>query len=141
MKFNSEDEIKNVLGIDSWRNLSKDKMIKFAAMMPDMDKEVVFKIIEQFPEFTKFAMEALNVMEKEYESTLTFNKQSQENVHQAYQEIREILKCELNQENLSFEEKKIILELIMKTGEKEFEKVSVKNFTHTSVPAKMRQLT
>ncbi len=122
MKFNSEDEIKNVLGIDSWRNLSKDKMIKFAAMMPDMDKEVVFKIIEQFPEFTKFAMEALNVMEKEYESTLTFNKQSQENVHQAYQEIREILKGELNQENLSFEEKKIILELIMKTGEKEFEK-------------------
>ncbi len=122
MKFKSEDEIKKALEIDSWKNLSKDKMIKFAAMMPDIDKEVVSKIIEQFPEFTKFAMEALNVMEKEYESTLTFNKQSQENVHKAYQEIREVLKGELNQNNLSPDDKKFILELIMITGNKEFEK-------------------
>ena len=122
MKLKSEDEIKKVLEIGSWKNLSKDKMIKFAAMMPDMDKEVTLKIIEQLPEFTKFAMEALNVMEKEHETTLTFNKQSQENVHKAYQEIREILKGELNQDNLSPEEKKSILELIMETGKKEFEK-------------------
>lgn len=122
MRFKSEDEIKKVLEIDSWKNLSKDKMIKFAAMMPDMDKEVIFKIIDQFPEFTKFAMEALNVMEKEHESTLTFNKQSQENVHQAYQEIREIFKGELNQDNLTSEEKIRLWELIMETGNKESEK-------------------
>jgi len=122
MKFDSDTKIMKALGIDTWRNLSKDKMIKFAAMMPDMDKEVAFKIIEQLPEFTKFAMEALNVMEKAHETTLTSNKQSQENVHKAYQEIREILKGELNQENLSPEERKNIFELIMETGNKEYEK-------------------
>lgn len=122
MKFKNEEEIKKALEIDSWKNLSKDKMIKFAAMMPDMDKEVALKIIEQLPEFTKFAMEALNVMEKEHKSTLTFNKQSQENVNKAYQEIREILKGELNQDNLSPEEKRNLFALIMETGKKEFEK-------------------
>ena len=122
MKFQSEAEILKELGMETWRNLSKDKMIKFAAMMPDMDKEVILNVIQQFPEFTKFALEALNVMEKEHKSTLIFNKQSQENVHKAYQEIRDILKGELSQDNLSPEDKKFIIELIMETGKKESEK-------------------
>lgn len=63
-------------------------MIKFAAMVPDMDTEVALKIIEQFPVFKEFAMDAVNAMEKAHESKLSANTQSQENVHQAFQEIR-----------------------------------------------------
>lgn len=77
MKFENEGEILKELGMESWRNLSKEKMIRFAAMMPDMDKEVALKIIQQLPEFTKFALEALNVMEKEHANTLSSNKDSQ----------------------------------------------------------------
>lgn len=122
MKFKSEDEIKKALKIVSWRNISKDKMIRFATMMPHMDKEVALKIIGQFPEFTKFAMEALNVLEKQHTSTLTFNKQSQDNVHKAFQDIRDILKGELKQGDLSFEEKKYIMDLIFETGRMEDKK-------------------
>lgn len=124
MKFENEGELLKELGMESWRNLSKEKMIRFAAMMPDMDKEVALKIIQQLPEFTKFALEALNVMEKEHANTLSSNKDSQENVHKAYQDIRDILKGELKHENISSEEKKYILELIMETGKKEAEKDS-----------------
>lgn len=88
MKFENEGEILKELGMESWRNLSKEKMIRFAAMMPDMDKEVALKIIQQLPEFTKFALEALNAMEKEHANTLSSNKDSQENVHKAYQEVK-----------------------------------------------------
>lgn len=124
MSYKSEGEIKRALGIESWRNLSKDKMIRFAAMMPDMDTEVALKIAEQFPEFAKFAMDAVNAMEKAHKSTLSANKQSQERVHQAFHEIREILKGELSKDDLSPEERRFLIEQIQETGKQEFRKDS-----------------
>lgn len=124
MKYKNEDEIKKALAIDSWRNLSKDKMIQFAAMMPDMDTEVALKVVEQFPAFKAFALDALAIMEKRHESTLDRNKESQENAHRAYQEIRVILEGELSRGELSWEQRKYILELIMETGAREFAKDS-----------------
>ncbi|MEW2070310.1 hypothetical protein [Streptomyces sp. NPDC007346] len=124
MGYKNEAEIKQALGIESWRNLSKDKMIRFAAMMPDMDTEVALKIIEQFPVFKEFAMDTVNAMEKAHESTLSANKQSQEHVHRAFQEIREILRGELDKGDLSWEEKKFLIEQIQETGRMEFQKDS-----------------
>ncbi|KMS82539.1 MULTISPECIES: hypothetical protein [Streptomyces] len=124
MGYKSEAEIKQALGIESWRHLSKDKMIRFVAMMPEMETEVALKIIEQFPAFKDFAKDAVDTMEKAHESTLSANKQSQEHVHRAFQEIREILKRELNKENLSWEQKKYIIEQIQETGRLEFQKDS-----------------
>jgi hypothetical protein len=124
VKYASEDEIKQALEIDSWRNLSREKVIKFAAMMPEMDKEVALSIVAQLPVFTKFGLDALKVMERVHESTLNFNERSQKNVHQAYREIREVLRDELKQEELSPEEKKFLIESLMNTGTKEFEKDS-----------------
>jgi hypothetical protein len=40
MKYKNEIQIKKAMGIESWRNLSRDKVIRFAAMMPDMDKRL-----------------------------------------------------------------------------------------------------
>ena len=86
----NETEILKVLEIDSFRNLSKDKILQFAALMPETNKEVAIRLVEQFPDFRMFAMEALNVIEKEHASTLTFNKDSQEQVHNAFQHLRSI---------------------------------------------------
>ncbi|MFI6892875.1 hypothetical protein ACIBM4_02000 [Streptomyces sp. NPDC050256] len=116
MKYKNETEIMRELGIDSWRHLSKDKMIRFAAMMPNMDTEVALKIVEQFPAFKEFAKDAVDTMEKAYEATLSVNKQSQEHVHQAFREIRQILREELNKENLSQEERRYIIQGIQETG-------------------------
>lgn len=124
MRFQSEEQIMNALEITSWRNLSKDHMMRFATMMPDMDPEVAEKIVEQFPEFKLFAIDALNVMEKRHESTLSHNQQSQDSVHRAFQEIREILRGQLDKDDLSSEERMRILELIMDTGNREFAKDS-----------------
>lgn len=124
MLYKSEDEIKQVLGIDSWRNLSKNKMIRFAAMMPDMDTEVAIKIIEQFPTFKEFAMNAVDSMEKAHKSTLKANKQSQEHFHKACNDIRAILKGELRKDDLSWEARKFIIEQIQETGRMEFQKDS-----------------
>ncbi|MFE9185345.1 hypothetical protein ACFYMB_18705 [Micromonospora haikouensis] len=122
MALDSEDEIKKALNIDSWRNLSKDKVVKFAAMMPDMGADVAMKIIEQFPKFKEFAVDTLNVLEREHGSTLDSNARSQERVHAAYQEIREVLKGQLEREDLSADDRRFLIEQLMETGEKESER-------------------
>ncbi|MEU1123835.1 hypothetical protein ABZ371_09695, partial [Streptomyces sp. NPDC005899] len=93
MKYKSEAQIMKALGIESWRNLSKDKMVRFAAMMPNMDTEVALKIVEQFPAFKDFAKDAVSAVERAHESTLSANSQSQEHVHRAWQEVRDIRDC------------------------------------------------
>ena len=115
MTYKNEGELKRALEIDTWRNLSRDKMIKFVAMMPDMDKELALKVVEQFPDFKNFVSGALDVIGQRYESALNHNKQSQDNFHQSIRETREILKRELEKDDLTWEQKKHILDLIMET--------------------------
>ncbi|GAA2238934.1 hypothetical protein GCM10010232_27220 [Streptomyces amakusaensis] len=124
MKYRDEAEIKKELGIESWRHLSKDKMIKFATMMPDMDTEVALKIVEQFPAFKDFAKDAVSAIERAHESTLSANNQSQEHVHRACQDVRDILRGELGKDNLSWDEKKFLIEQIQETARMQFQKDS-----------------
>lgn len=124
MTYKSEAEIMKVLEIDTWRNLSKDKILQFVALMPEMDKEVAIKVIEQFPEFRAFAMDALNVLETEHTSSLAANKESQAEVHHAYQEVRAILASELKRDDLTVEDRRIIIDMIMETANREFAKDS-----------------
>lgn len=124
MKYGNEIEVKKALGIDSFRNLSRDNVMRFAAMMPDMDKEVALKIVEQFPEFKAFALDAVNVMQKAQENALAGNKESQAQVHQAWHEVRDILKGQLGDEDLTWEQKKDIFDLLMDTARQESAKDS-----------------
>lgn len=123
MKYTNELEIKKALGIDTWRNLSKDKMLQFAAMMPDMDKEVSLKLIEQFSTFKEFALETVNTIEKAQEAALADNRQSQDRVHQSFQQLREILKDELKND-LSWEQRSDIYDRLMDLSKMEFTKDS-----------------
>ena len=125
MRYKSELEVMKALGIESgsWRNLSKDKVIGLATMMPDMDKEVALKIIEQLPEFTRFALQVLDVMEKRHESSLNHNDLSQQQVHRAFQEVRDVLKGEL-EKDLSWEQRTHIYDLLVETSDREFAKDS-----------------
>ena len=120
----NEEEVKQKLGIESFRNLSKDNVLRFAAMMPDIDTEVALKIIEQFPDFKDFALDAVNTVEKAHESTLASNDQSQENAYTSLREIREILKGELDREELDWEQRKFIIEQIQENGRSAVEKDS-----------------
>jgi hypothetical protein len=124
MKYKDEDEIKRALGIESWRNLSKDKMIRFVAMMPDMGTEVAMKIVEQFPAFKDFALDVVGAMKKSHESTISANTQSQEHVHQAFQEFRDTLRNELDKGDLTWEQRWKIIEKMQEAVREEAQKDS-----------------
>ena len=59
-RYVSENAVKRALKIDSFRNLSKDKIMQFASMIPYMDKEVAIAIINQFPIFADFGKTAIS---------------------------------------------------------------------------------
>jgi len=124
VSYKSEDELKKALEIDSWRNLSKDKIVKFAAMMPDMSTELATKVLEHFPDFKKLASETLDRLERQHSDTLRGNSDSQEQVHDAFQEVREALRNELEREDLTPERRAELLEQILETGNREFAKDS-----------------
>ena len=118
MKFSNEIQVMSALGLQSWRNLSKDNMLAIASMIPDMDKDVLLKIIEQIPELTRLALGALETIEAQHERSLNFNEKSNQRVHAAYEDTREIIKGDLDRE-ITSKERANIHKLLMESADKQ----------------------
>ena len=109
MRYNSEVEVMKELGIESWRNLSKDAFLRFLDMVPEVDTEVALELVSQLPEITRFAKVTLDDATQAYEVALASNERSQEMVHRVHLERLSILRGELD-ENLSPEERIRVLD-------------------------------
>lgn len=107
-RYVSEDAVKHALKIDSFRNLSKDKVMQFASMIPYMDKDVAIAIINQFPVYADFGKAAIEQYTQTCTSILEKNKESQDAVINGYQTILNALSKRLEKENISEEERKSI---------------------------------
>lgn len=116
------DEVKKALGIDSFTNMSKKTKFQFATMLRDMDMQVALKIIEQSPEFAKFALDLLNDVESSYSATIKSNEQNVEQFYRGVQETRAILNGQLNRDNLTPDQWKFLIESILGLTKLESEK-------------------
>lgn len=97
----SEDQVKKALQIDSFRNLSKDKIMEFASLIPHMDKEVATAIINQFPayvESSRSMIEQYNVM---CDRVLQSNDDSRKDAVMAYKTILDDLSVLLKQDSIT----------------------------------------
>lgn len=117
-KYVSEDAVKRALKIDTFRNLSKDKIMQFASMIPYMDKEVAIAIINQFPKYAEFGKAAMSCYMQICDSILEKNNKSQEAVIKGYQTILDTLSKRLEKENISEEERKSITEDMISVADK-----------------------
>ena len=106
----TELEVKKRLGIDNFRQLSKNNVMEFASCLDKMDPEVAMKALEQFPEYSKTMQEIAKEYKAFAEKALTSNDDSVKNVYAGMMSVITTLQKELEKENLSFEEKKYILE-------------------------------
>jgi hypothetical protein len=61
--YQTDNQIKMTLGINAWRNLLNDKIIRFARMMPEMDPVFMLDLVGQLPQFWLFAKETLQWLE------------------------------------------------------------------------------
>ena len=119
----SVEEVKNALKIDSFRNLSKDKIMEFVSLIPNMDKEVAIKIIEQYPAFAKLSESMVAQLNKICDTALEKNEESQRLTIQAYKQILDELSNQLHMEDISKEEREKITKQMIEIADK----ISVKD--------------
>lgn len=113
MAEQSEDDVKKALGIDSWRNLSRDGVMKLVAMMPEMNTEVALKIAEQFPDFKLLATETLKAVNEQLATTFKSNDKSQKRAQRAFAKAQDAYIKELDRDDLSGEERRDLYERIL----------------------------
>ncbi|WP_311561489.1 hypothetical protein [Peptoniphilus duerdenii] len=131
--FVSVEEVKNALKIDSFRNLSKDKIMEFVTLIPNMDKEVAIKIIEQYPAFAKLSESMVAQLNKMCDTALEKNEESQRLTIQAYKQILDELSNQLHMEDISKEEREKITKQMIEIADK----ISVKDTENKTFIDKM----
>ncbi len=114
----SVGEVKRALNIDSFRNLSKDKIIEFVSLIPNMDKDVAIKVIEQFPEYANFATGMIAQLNSLCDNALKSNSESQKDVIQAYKQILDSLSELLKKEDMAVEERCAITDKMIMVADK-----------------------
>lgn len=108
----TETDLMKRLDIESWRNLSKDKLMAFISDLPNMDKQVALEIVGRFPDFKGLVLDTFARLQEQAEQGMRLNHKSQKKVHQAFKQYRMILSRELERENLTSEDRFMILELL-----------------------------
>ena len=117
-RYVTENDVKRALKIDSFRNLSKDKVMEFASMIPDMDKDVAIAIINQFPSYADFGKTAISKYMEVCNKLLDNNKESQSSAIYSYQSVLDTLSKRMETACNTEEERKAITEDMITVADK-----------------------
>lgn len=114
----SEEQVKKALKIKSFRNLSKDKVMEFVSLIPDMDKDVAISIINQFPNFADFGINTVAQLKITCDNVLKSNDDSRKDAVKAYQTILDGLNLKLQKDDLTNNERKSITQDMIEVADK-----------------------
>lgn len=109
-KILTEAQVLEKLNIPDFRHLSKDNVMSFASMIQNMDPEVAKKALEQFPDFTKTVLDALKDFKGVIDKSFDDDKESANQCYALYDRVQTVLEKCLDNETLSFEERKYYIE-------------------------------
>lgn len=112
-KILTEEKVLKKLNIPDFRHLTKDKVITMASMLDKMDPEVAKKAIEQFPDFSLTAKDMLGDYKQELIKVIESSDESVKSYYNNCNMIIESLQKELEKENLTFDERKYIIEQML----------------------------
>lgn len=121
----SEEKVLKKLGITDFRHMTKEKVVKFATMLPHMDPEVAKKALEQFPSFKDLASDLVGQYKSIVETTCNSNDVSQNAFYEACNNIIRSLQKELEDGEITGNERERIedkmIEVAKIIGEKDSE--------------------
>ncbi|WP_294476535.1 hypothetical protein [uncultured Ruminococcus sp.] len=109
----TEKQVLKKLNIPDFRHLSKDKIMTFFSMLPNMDPEVAKKAIEQFPTYAGTVKEIVSEYKGFLEKALSDNAESVQSYYAICNSILNTLSNMLEQDDLSFDEKKYIIDQML----------------------------
>ena len=114
----TEESVKKAMNINSFRNLSKDKVMEFVSLIPSMDKELAIAIVNQFPAYAEMAGDMVQCMVKMCDQALDANNESQKDAIEAYKTVLSSLGDLLERENITEEERTSITEKMIEVADK-----------------------
>jgi len=114
----TENEVKKALAVDSFRNMSKDKIIQFVSAIPNMDKDVAIKIIDQFPAYTESANNMIAQLNTMCNNVMKENGESQKEAIEAYKKILDDLGDLLKKDTITAEESLKITEQMITVADR-----------------------
>ncbi|MBQ6518504.1 MAG: hypothetical protein IJI14_07285 [Anaerolineaceae bacterium] len=112
------DQVKEYLNIPDFRHITKDKLIEFVSTIPDMDKEVAIKAIEQFPEFCNYAKVMVAHYETMCQSILNENGQSAQIVMNGYEQTLKVLAELAKNDDLDPADKRFFAEKMVEVADR-----------------------
>ena len=131
-----EKKILKKLGIKDFRYMTKDKIVQFASMLPKMNPEVAKAALAQFPNFTLLAKDAIAELRVMSIKAFDLSDYSQQSFFDACGRILTTLEKELENDNLTPEQRSEIqdkmIEVAKMIGEKDKEN---KKFTEHMMEA------
>lgn len=113
----SEKKVLNKLGITNFRYMTKDKVVKFASMLPYMNPEIAKKALEQFPTFKDLANDLVTQYKLVVDKAFEENKVSQQVFYDACNSIIDSLQKELEKDDISTDERDRIENKMIKVAE------------------------
>ena len=106
----SEQKVLTKLDIPDFRHLTKDKVIAFASLLPQMDTEVAKKALEQFPNFASTSLEVMKEYKSILENAIASNSETTKASIDMYNQVMVSLQKMADDDNLTFDERVYILE-------------------------------
>ncbi len=114
----SEKKVLKKLGISDFRHLTKAKVIDLASMLDKMDPEVAKKALEQFPNFAATTKEILVEYKDLLDKGMAANQESVKAYYYVCNSIIESLRKQLESDDLSFDERKYIIEQMKEVADR-----------------------
>ena len=102
-KIKTEEEVKSLLKIDDWRSMSKEKIMDFVSLIPNMDREVSLAAIEQFPNYVTMSNSIVDSLIKLCDNSSKEIVKGTDKCLDAYRLVLESLSAQLNNKSLSAE--------------------------------------
>jgi len=109
----SEAKVLKALDIPDFRHLTKDKVVSFVSMLPQMDPEVARLALEQFPAFAETTREIVLCMKENLATLIGSNTENMAEFNARCQEALSSFEAQLSREDLSEEERKQVIDGIV----------------------------
>ena len=109
-KMLTEHKVLKKLGIQDFPQMKEDKIACFASMLPKMNPEVAKKALGQLPEFAASAKEIVSYLKDTIDKGFAANNDSVQSFNKTCDNISAALDKQLENEELSFEQKNIIID-------------------------------
>ena len=109
----TESQVLRKLDIPDFRHLTKDKVVSFVSMLPQMDPDVAKHALEQFPAFAETSLAIIGCLKDNLGSVISGNAENMAEFNARCQEALLVLEAELMRGSLTDEGRKLVIDGIL----------------------------